>query len=433
MSTREDQYKLAIELAAAQADYSKFSVNVEDTDPEFNMDFLIEPHKELFPCAFRGGTHIPPEVVKTLKDHVLKSIETEYKDADDWIYFTVYGSGISYMWSEEGDFDIQMWVDYSKFQDNDTPITADDLVADIRRLTQLVNFPSFKELGLGTKDCEGRTLVQYYPKPGTGSKEENLASKPYACYDLETGEWLKKPMNLNPKFYGDRFLMILPKVQDIAIQSEAALDELQRNIIQWQFWTGLNAEEPDKRYKAEADAAQAEAESQREAIKNLFHGVFGGRAEAYSPGGKGIQDERDLTEKLLEVWGIFQRLRHAARAPLPWEEGDLPDSPTEKIPSDQSNNEEADTDKSSKNHWHIIADWEDVQNKAIKYYQDGQVKMIMNSPTHAIATVNSETDPGKSYQTELWRDDPNSNAITLWSCTCPWGEVSWGRCVIMGT
>jgi hypothetical protein len=30
-------------------------------------------------------------------------------------------------------------------------------------------------------------LIQYYPKAGTGSKEENLASKPYACYDLDQG------------------------------------------------------------------------------------------------------------------------------------------------------------------------------------------------------------------------------------------------------
>jgi hypothetical protein len=52
--------------------------------------------------------------------------------------------------------------------------------------------------------------------------------------------------------------------------------------------------------------------------------VFKGRQEAYSPEGEGVRDERDAVQKLLEVWGIFQKLKHNARMPLPWDEQELP-------------------------------------------------------------------------------------------------------------
>ncbi len=58
----------------------------------------------------------------------------------------------------------------------------------------------------------------------------------------------------------------------------------------------------------------------------MFQGIFGGRAEAYSPGGRGVKDERDIMQKLLEVWGTFQDLKHYAREPLPWEI-EIPEEP----------------------------------------------------------------------------------------------------------
>jgi hypothetical protein len=432
-TSREEHYRNLVETAAINSDYSKLTADVEDTEPEKNFGFLEEPHEDLYPCAFRGTDKISPAVAKILKDHVLESIATEYDDPDEWIYFTVYGSGISYNWNEDGDFDIQMWIDYSKFQDNDTPVTADDLLADTRRLLQLVNFPSFADLGLQWGDSDGKQLVQYYGKLGTGSKEENLASNPYACYDLETGEWLVHPEPLTPQFYGEMFILVMPKAQDVAVQAEAALDDLDRNITSWQFWTGLNNEHPDERYQAEADKAKDEAEQIREGIHNLFLGVFEGRKEAYGPGGKGINDERDVVQKLLEVWGIFQKLKHYGRAKLPWEEtDDEPQSPLDGQATEQEEKSDADTNEKktqyeNSDHWTIVADWDDVQDKAVNYYRDGQVQIHLNAPDHVIGTVNSETSPGQSYQTEIWRDDPNSDAITLWSCTCPWGEVSWGR------
>lgn len=74
-----------------------------------------------------------------------------------------------------------------------------------------------------------------------------------------------------------------------------------------------------KEFKEQLDATIEDAEQRKDGIINMFQGIFGGRAEAYSPGGRGVKDERDIMQKLLEVWGIFQELKHYAREPVPWE------------------------------------------------------------------------------------------------------------------
>jgi len=388
----------------------RIAADVEDTEPEFNFSFLKHPHDDLYPPAFEGTDKITAKAAKALKGHVLKPLADEgYSDADQWIYFTVYGSGISYNWDETGDFDIQMWVDVNKYNESHPkdPMTSDDLVAATRRIVQPVNFPSFKEIGLTTKDKDGGKgdmLIQYYPKPGTGSKEENLASKPYSCYDLETGEWLYHPKPLTPEFYGEHFLSVMQKAEDIAVQAEALLEELQRNTISWQFWTAMIKEQDNPKYQEALDTAKINAEKEKDGVHTLFEGVFGGRAEAYSPEGKGIEDERDVIQKLLEVWGVFQRLKHFARQPLPWEEQEIP-----------------------KKSMRRVADWSEIMQNAQELRNNGSVQITSNGAQHVEGTVASQESPGVVYNTQFDRMDPNSSAITTWNCTCPWGEVSWGR------
>lgn len=306
-----------------------YSATVEDTEPEYNFGFLKDPHDALYPAAF-DGEKMRPEAAKKIKAHVLNSIEEDdtLKNADFWMYFTVYGSGASYNWDEDGDFDVQMWIDIDKYhkQNPDAPMESEDLLAAVRRQTQLVNFPSFSEIGL-TQGCEGKMLIQYYPKLGTGTKEENLASKPYACYDMEQMEWLFKPEPITVDFYGEGFEMVQSKAQDIAQQADDLIASLQRNILNWQFWTRLYEHSQEDQYQKTIEKAKNDAISEQKGIITLFQGVFGGRQKAYSPEGKGIEDERDLTQKMLEVWGIFQKLKHYARIPLPWEEQELPDAP----------------------------------------------------------------------------------------------------------
>ncbi len=129
--------------------------------------------------------------------------------------------------------DIQMWVDIDEFlrYNFDEDMDQDELLSEVRMIVQQRNFPSFKDLDLAYEDCAGEMLIQYYPKPGTGSKEENLASKPYACYDMDKGIWLQKPIVLKPKFYGETFLMLKPKAEDIAKQAEALLADYKRDVL----------------------------------------------------------------------------------------------------------------------------------------------------------------------------------------------------------
>jgi hypothetical protein len=309
-----------------------FSATSEDTEPEGNnVGFLRDPHNELYPCAWEG-LKMRADAKQAMKNHVLNAIELEFQQPDKFIYFTVYGSGASYNWDEAGDFDVQMWVDITKFNElheDDHDISQDDLVAAIRRIIGPINFPSFKDLGLTSDkdDVTGEMLIQFYAKPGTGSKSENLSQKPYACYDMEEDEWYVRPKPIRPQFYGEAFLMVLPKAEDVAVQAESALDELQRHITDWQFWYAMWKKYQNHKYKAQFEDARDQAEQFKDSVKVLFEGVFGGRQEAYSDAGKGIQDERDILQKQLEVWGIFQRLKHWARQPLPWELNNMPPRP----------------------------------------------------------------------------------------------------------
>ena len=214
-----------------------YGATSEDTEAVGKgVGFLQDPHDELYPPAFQGGDSIPSEVIDKLKNHVVEPLSERFTDPDGFIMFSIYGSGISYNWDEGGDFDIQMWVDIDKFtQTNDENLTQDDLVSEVRLIVQPINFPSFKDLGLSTDEVEGNMLIQYYPKPGTGSEEENLASKPYACYDMDENRWLQEPIVMEPNFYGETFLMLMPKAEEIASQAEAMIAEYKRDLLNWEF------------------------------------------------------------------------------------------------------------------------------------------------------------------------------------------------------
>lgn len=565
-----------------------YAATVEDTEPEFNLSFLEDPHSELYECAWENDK-MKPKAKEAIKNHVMNPLhKAGYNDADEWIFFTVFGSGASYNWDEEGDFDVQMWVDIDKYNaSHDEPKTADDLVKEVRTIVQTVNFPSFADLELETPDCEGKMLIQFYPQPGTGSKDENLAKKPYACYDMENDEWYQSPKPYDADFYGTHFLAIQTKANDIAVQAEGLITELQRNVLNFQFWSGLWNKYKSEDYEDSASKSQDAAELQKEGIATLFEGIFGGRVEAYSPGGEGIEDERDAIQKLLEVWGIFQKLKHYARAPLPWDEQELPEEPKESawkeaaegfddlsagssfgyinghliigqnhhqaimaelikkgwtweqlmeakqawgwfypphppyqpevrvrftsdagtqdpevfqdvldkftklygvkaiqyfgtvkgigdsgkeygqglsgkdninqylpggvyqdysqilkqtpIPDPPNMNMPGGTNElqlfdhpvpgggnppPKKSATVKLGDWNDLMDKARRLRNDQQVQITVNQPDHVVGTV--QGDHG-TYQTEIWRDDPSSQAITMWDCECPWSQYSWGR------
>lgn len=70
------------------------------------------------------------------------------------------------------------------------------------------------------------------------------------------------------------------------------------------------------------------------------------------------------------------------------------------------------------------ANWDTVMAKAQRLVAAGNVQMLRNSLHNVVSSVQGDTD---TYQVEFSRDDPNSSAITTWSCECPWSQYSWGR------
>lgn len=70
------------------------------------------------------------------------------------------------------------------------------------------------------------------------------------------------------------------------------------------------------------------------------------------------------------------------------------------------------------------ADWSDIEAKAKRLIQSGQVQMLRNNREQAVAMV--QGDHGQ-YQTEISREDPKSRAITQWQCDCPWDQYAWQR------
>jgi hypothetical protein len=397
--------------------------------------------------------------------------------------------------------------------------------------------------------------------------------------DLEKEVWYQKPTPITPEFYGEWFILLEPKAKDIATQASAVLESLERNIVEWSFWSQMYDRHHDERFKEIADKAQEDAEADREGAHNMFLNIFKGRMEAYGPEGEGNNDERDLMEKLLEVWGVFQRLRHAVKEVFPWEAQELPEEPlpTEepeeekssrwnlsswRLPWTQKEDKKTDKKQNSKNgseydskHWHIVASdptkiseavheilrngggtfnldlsqahhsdgyyssvygyeqtvsegdfgestlnayldmveghsdyllgawvdeglvyldltkhipdkqtaiefglynrqkaiwdiakkqaveldpeayepptafskvaaWKDLMEKAKRIKDQGRVHILNNQTDHVVGRV--EGDHG-TYTTQIWRQDPDSQAITMWDCECPWDQYAWQR------
>lgn len=71
------------------------------------------------------------------------------------------------------------------------------------------------------------------------------------------------------------------------------------------------------------------------------------------------------------------------------------------------------------------ADWDDVQSKAKRLIQSGQVHVLRNAADQVQAQVVG--DHG-TYDVWFSRQDPNSpDVLTQWECGCPWDQYAWGR------
>lgn len=71
-----------------------------------------------------------------------------------------------------------------------------------------------------------------------------------------------------------------------------------------------------------------------------------------------------------------------------------------------------------------VADWDSVMAKAVRLKNAGNVTILRNGAQNVVGRVIG--DHG-TYQTEISREDPNSQAITQWQCECPWDQYAWQR------
>lgn len=70
------------------------------------------------------------------------------------------------------------------------------------------------------------------------------------------------------------------------------------------------------------------------------------------------------------------------------------------------------------------AHWTDIMAKAKRLIQSGNVQLLRNGYNNIVAHVVG--DHGE-YTAEISRDDPNSRAITQWTCECPWDQYAFQR------
>lgn len=70
------------------------------------------------------------------------------------------------------------------------------------------------------------------------------------------------------------------------------------------------------------------------------------------------------------------------------------------------------------------ATWDDIMAKSKRLIQSGNVQLLRNGYNIIVAHVIG--DHG-DYTCEISRDDPNSRAITQWTCECPWDQYAFQR------
>lgn len=288
--------------------------------------FLMEPHTELYPPIWEGHK-MRPHVKQKIEDYLLQAIsEGGFNSTKTWLKFTAFGSGASYNWNEAGDFDVHIWVDVEAFNaiHPDLNYTSDQLLVALRRLIVPINSVPLAKI---TDKPENKMLVQYYPLAGKGTKDECLATRPYACYDMQTDEWFEDPKPITPDFYGEWFLIVEPKARLLANQANSILDSLDLNQIDAMFWGKLFEKYHNPKYQQQANNSKTLAEQDWATVRTMWKQLFDSRQEAYSPAGGGLNDERDMTGKILEVWGIGSRLKERAYHPLPWQDQELPAPP----------------------------------------------------------------------------------------------------------
>lgn len=265
------------------------------------VKFIERPHDRLYGAVFDEDNRMRPEARDVLRDTFLDLITPDHPDVREWVRFALIGSGASYNWDEAGDLDVQIWVsDESKLRDARRVV-----------INNLVETYTCADLGLTDPPGDGSMDVQWYAKPGRGTPEDNMAGQPYACYDIDLDMWIVEPYPLTPEMYADQFILVEEQAIEIAAEAEQLLGVHSRTQHDVNYWRALSYQNPN--YQSRVKAAERRHEEAKADLKAFFGQLKGARQQAYTEEGQGIHDERDAIWKLLQVWGIMDRLQEAVK------------------------------------------------------------------------------------------------------------------------
>lgn len=270
------------------------------------VPFTTEPHSILYPCVFdqKDSPSMKGTVAQTLTEIATAFVEGVIPDVQpEQIVLWVIGSGASFNWDEAGDLDVQVWVD-----------TEPEMIPEIRLAFEPLRGKTCADYGLvdeersGDNQVAGTMAVQFFVRGGKGTQEETLSRMPYAAYNVREGYWAVFPKPLTAEGYAAKFLAVQSQAELIGQEIEEALAEHGKALAAHRYWTFLaDMSEEFDRYEEQS------AESLTEAIErceSLYDQVVVARQKAYLPGGLGIDDPRDTIVKVLEVWGLFEPLKH---------------------------------------------------------------------------------------------------------------------------
>jgi hypothetical protein len=264
----------------------------------------------LYPPVFDADGQMLPLARERLIERFMLPASAMWPDIDQWTGFAIIGSGACYNWDENGDLDVQVWVD----TDSAAALGHDPatILGDVRRfiVRNLLGI-TCEQLGLLTPEVDGSMEVQWFAKAGRGTPQDNLDGQPYACYDLDAGKWLVEPFPLTPAMYGNLFLLVEPRAQEIAADADILLAAHARARADVAYWGPLV--DLDATFVERANLARSGLVSAKADVKALLDQLVNARKDAYAAEGQGIHDERDAQWKLLEVWDVLSRLKAAVK------------------------------------------------------------------------------------------------------------------------
>jgi hypothetical protein len=279
--------------------------------------FLDDPYDVLYPPLF-DGDDLKPGVADALRYYIIVPLSEDFNRPEDWLRFSLYGSGISYNWDERGDLDVQVWLDEEGFLTANPTYdpTKERPLSAVRKAIAPFNFVTLEDLGIR----DGKMGVQYYVKLGRGTDQEIQAEHPYAAYNLDEERWVIHPVPFTPEFYAEHFERLSPKVRDIVVDIAEKMALLDADIASVDFWTAMSKR--DDAYLEDAAHYRALAEEDFSELKRIYDSLMKARADAYrSSDGKGIYDDRDQQLKTLEMMGVWGKLKERIHDGLPWRSG----------------------------------------------------------------------------------------------------------------